>query len=85
MGLCTSMPLFNSRVKPSSEIPDTSTSCTLIIPPSSTPISRELNPLLMSRHTSRRTEIISTGVNSRSTADPLEEVSRRLMMQQQKP
>nr|QCQ82608.1 AC4 protein [Sweet potato leaf curl virus] len=85
MGHCTSMPLFNSRVKPNSETPDISTSYTQIIQPTTTPISREPSPLLMSSHTSRRTEITSTGVNSRSTADLLEEVSRQLMMLQQKP
>nr|AMY63094.1 C4 [Sweet potato leaf curl virus]AMY63124.1 C4 [Sweet potato leaf curl virus] len=50
-----------------------------------TPTSRELNPAPMSSPTSRRTGILSTGVNSRSTADLLEEVSRLLMTRQQRP
>ncbi|UUC10354.1 AC4 protein [Tomato leaf curl Tianyang virus] len=85
MGLCISMPSSNSKVKPSSEIPDTSTLHTPTPPPNSTLISRELSPALMSSPTSRRTVITSTGVIFRSTEDLLEEVNRRLMMQLQRP
>nr|AFV36772.1 AC4 protein [Sweet potato leaf curl virus] len=50
-----------------------------------TPTSRELNPAPMSSPTSTRTGILSHGVNSRSTADLLEEVSILLMTRQQRP
>nr|ACZ65972.1 C4 [Sweet potato begomovirus] len=49
-----------------------------------TPTSRELNPAPMSSPTLTRTGIPSPGVNSRSTADLLEEASRLLMTQPQR-
>nr|WIF19287.1 AC4 protein [Tomato leaf curl New Delhi virus] len=82
MGLCISMRSSNSKVNVSSETPDISMSLTLITPPNSTQISRELSPAPMSRHTSRRTVITSTGVSFRSMDDLLEEVNRQLMMLQ---
>ncbi|AGI99536.1 AC4 protein [Begomovirus catharticae] len=84
MGLCISMPSSSSRVRPSSETPDISMSLTLITPPISTQISRELSPHPMSSPTSRRTVITSTGVSFRSMEDLLEEVNRELMMLLQK-
>nr|ABS83284.1 C4 [Sweet potato leaf curl Lanzarote virus] len=48
-------------------------------------ISRELNPAPMSSPTSIRTVTQLNGVSSRSTADLLEEASRLLMTQQQRP
>nr|QPN01199.1 C4 [Chilli leaf curl India virus]WBT00802.1 C4 [Chilli leaf curl India virus] len=85
MGLCISMPSFNSKVNPSSETPDISMSLTLIHPPNSTQTSREQSPHPMSSPTSRRTVITSTGVIFRSMDDLLEEVNRQLMMLQQRP
>nr|UXB94645.1 C4 protein [Cotton leaf curl Alabad virus] len=85
MGFCISTPSSSSKVKPSSETPDISMSLTLITPPNSTQISRELSPVPMSRPTSRRTVITSTGVRFRSMEDLLEEVNRQLMMLQQRP
>nr|QRY05540.1 C4 protein [Tomato leaf curl Oman virus] len=85
MGLCISMPSSSSKVNPSTETPDISMSLTLIPPPNSTQISRELSPAQMSSPTSRRTVITSTGVSFRSMEDLLEEVNRQLMMQQQRP
>ncbi|AIJ03559.1 PTGS [Coccinia mosaic Tamil Nadu virus] len=84
MGLCTSTPLSSSKVKPSSETPDTSMLFTLIAPPSSTRTSREQSPAPTSNHISRRTVITSTGVSFRSMDDLLEEVSRQLMMRQRR-
>nr|ABG26112.1 AC4 protein [Ludwigia yellow vein virus] len=84
MGLCISMPSSNSRVKPNSEIPGTLTLRIPTPPHNSIRTSKEPSPVLMSSPTSRRTVITSTGVYFKSTEDLLEEVSRRLMMQQQK-
>nr|ANT48138.1 AC4 [Sweet potato leaf curl Georgia virus] len=85
MGLCTSMLSYNSRVKPNLKTPDISTCNTPTAPPNSIQISRELNRHQMLSPTSRRTVITSTGVLFRSTEDLLEEVSRQLMMRQQRP
>nr|UXQ07658.1 silencer [Sweet potato leaf curl virus] len=85
MGLCTSMLSSSSRAKPSLKIQDISTFNTHIAPPNSIQISRELNPHQMSSPTSRKTVITSTGELFRSTEDLLEEVSRQLMMRQQRP
>nr|ACH54114.1 C4 protein [Pepper leaf curl Bangladesh virus-Gorakhpur] len=85
MGACISTRSSNSKVNPSSETQDISMSLTLITPPNSTQISRELSPAPMSNPTSRRTVITSTGVAFRSMEDLLEEVNRQLMMLQQRP
>ncbi|AAK06538.1 C4 protein [Pepper leaf curl Bangladesh virus] len=85
MGACISTRSSNSKVNPSSETQDISMSLTLITPPNSTQISRELSPAPMSSPTSRRTVITSTGVAFRSMEDLLEEVNRQLMMLQQRP
>nr|CCH57380.1 C4 protein [Gossypium punctatum mild leaf curl virus] len=85
MGACISMPSSSSKVNPNSETPDISMSLTLIPPPNSIQISRELSPAPMSNPTSRRTVITSTGVSFRSMEDLLEEVNRQLTMQQQRP
>ncbi|ABP58643.1 AC4 [Clerodendron yellow mosaic virus] len=82
MGLCISMLSYNSRVKPSSEMRDISMSLIPTPPPNSMRTSRELDPALMSRDTSRRTEITSNGVDFRSMEDLLEEVNRQLTMLQ---
>nr|QWQ56281.1 C4 protein [Sweet potato leaf curl virus] len=78
MGLCISMFSSSSRGKQSSKTHDISTYNIHITPPNSIQISRQLSPPRMSSHTSRRTETTSTGVNSRSTEDLLEEASRLL-------
>ncbi|AFO66456.1 C4 [Sweet potato leaf curl Sao Paulo virus-[ZA:WP:2011]] len=85
MGLCTSMLSSSSRVKPNLKTPDISTFNTPTAPTNSIQISRELNHQQMSSPTSRRTVITSTGVLFRSTEDLLEEVSKQLMMRQQRP
>nr|AHM24773.1 AC4 [Sweet potato leaf curl Georgia virus] len=85
MGLCTSMLSSSSRVKPNLKTPDISTCNTPTAPPNSIQISRELNRHQMSSPTSRRTVTTSTGALFRSTEDLLEEVSRQLMMRQQRP
>nr|AGW16196.1 C4 protein [Sweet potato leaf curl virus] len=85
MGLCTSMLSSNSRAKPNLKIQDISTCNTPTAPPNSIQISRELNHRQMSSPTSRKTVITSTGVIFKSTEDLLEEVSRQLMMRQQRP
>ncbi|AAL69644.1 AC4 protein [Sweet potato leaf curl Georgia virus] len=85
MGLCTSMLSSSSRVKPNLKTPDISTCNTPTAPTNSIQISRELNHHQMSSPTSRKTVITSTGVLFKSTEDLLEEVSRQLMMQQQRP
>ncbi|UOL65607.1 AC4 [Tomato leaf curl Chiayi virus] len=84
MGLCISTRSYNSKVKPNSEIVDTSTLHTPTPPHNSIQTSRELSPVPMSSPTSRRTVITSTGVYFRSMEDLLEEVNRRLTMQLQK-
>ncbi|ANT48114.1 AC4 [Sweet potato leaf curl Canary virus] len=78
MGLCISMCSSSSGGKQNSKTHDISTYNIHTTPPNSIQISRQQSPPQMSSHTSRRTEISSTGVNSRSTADLLEEVSRLL-------
>ncbi|CAI96651.1 AC4 protein [Tomato yellow leaf curl China virus-[Y193]] len=85
MGHCISMCSSNSKVKPSSVIPDISTSHTLIPPPNTTQTSRELSPARTSSPTSRRTVITSTGEVFRSMEDLHEEVNRQLMMLLQRP
>nr|AEA08481.1 C4 [Sweet potato leaf curl virus] len=84
MGNLTSMCWCSSKVNSSAQIADSSTlshpqgRITFI------PTSRELNPRPMSSPTLTRTGIPSPGVNSRSTADLLEEVSRLLTTQPQR-
>nr|QWQ56197.1 C4 protein [Sweet potato leaf curl virus] len=84
MGNLTSMCFSSSKVNSSAQIADSST---LYHPQGRitfTPTSRELNHRPMSSPTLIRTGIPSFGVNFKSTADLLEEVSRRLMTQQQR-
>nr|WBW50888.1 C4 [Sweet potato leaf curl virus] len=85
MGNLTSMCLCSSKVNSSAQIADSSTLCHPQGRLTFTPTSRELNPRPMSSPTLIRTGIPSHGVNSRSTADLLEEVSRLLMTQPQRP
>ncbi|AMK07578.1 AC4 protein [Lycianthes yellow mosaic virus] len=80
MGHCISMPLFNSKVKPNSEMKDISISPILMLQESSILISKEHAPRQMSRHILRRTEITSTGVVFKSMEDLLEEVHMQHMM-----
>nr|AFS44513.1 AC4 protein [Sweet potato leaf curl virus]AFS44525.1 AC4 protein [Sweet potato leaf curl virus] len=84
MGNLTSMCWCSSKANSSAQIADSST----LFPHQGrltfTPTSRELNPRPMSSPTLTRTEIPSHGVNSRSTADLLEEVSRLLTTQPQR-
>ncbi|AFD54479.1 AC4 protein [Centrosema yellow spot virus] len=78
MGNLISTCLSNSKAKHRSQIRD----CSTWYPQPGQHISiqtfRELNHRPTSSPTSTRTEILSNGVNSRSTADLLEEVSRLL-------
>nr|AHX57846.1 C4 protein [Sweet potato leaf curl virus] len=84
MGNLTSMCWCSSKVNSSAQIADSS----ILSHPQGqitfTPTSRELNHRPMSSPTLIRTEIPSPGVNSRSTADLLEEVNRLLMTQPQR-
>nr|ANT48120.1 AC4 [Sweet potato leaf curl Sichuan virus 2] len=79
MGNLTSTCLCSSRGNSGARIKDSSIWCHQQGQPIFTPTSRELNPAPTSSPTSRRTGIHSPGVSSRSTADLLEAVSRRLM------
>nr|AJG00936.1 AC4 [Sweet potato leaf curl virus] len=84
MGNLTSMCFCSSKASSSAQIADSST---LYHPQGRlifTPTSRELNPRPMSSPTLIGTGIPSHGVNSRSTADLLEEVSRLLTTQPQR-
>ncbi|ALK27184.1 AC4 protein [Melochia yellow mosaic virus] len=76
----TSMCCFNLRGKSKSQIIDCSIYLTHNDRLSFTPTSRELNRAPMSSLTSTRTETPLNGVNSKSTAEVLEEVNKRLMM-----
>ncbi|AJW80832.1 AC4 [Tomato severe leaf curl Kalakada virus] len=84
MGLCISMPSSNSKENPSAETTDISMWFPQLHQHISTQTFRELSPAQMSRSTSRRTVITSTGVSFRSMDDLLEEVNRQLMMLQQR-
>ncbi|ACI23479.1 AC4 protein [Sweet potato leaf curl virus-Jiangsu] len=84
MGNLTSMCWCSSKGNSSAQIADSSTLSHQQDRLTFTPTSRELNPRPMSSPTLTRTGIPSPGVNSRSTADLLEEVSRLLTTQPQR-
>nr|UXP86004.1 gene silencer [Sweet potato leaf curl virus] len=85
MGNLTSMCWCSSKVNSSAQIADSSIWSHPAHRITFIPTSRELNPRPMSSPTLIRTGILSPGVNSRSTADLLEEVSRLLTTQPQRP
>nr|ACY79481.1 C4 [Sweet potato leaf curl virus] len=84
MGNLTSMCWCSSKANSSAQIVDSSIWSHRTDRITFTPTSRELNPRPMSSPTLTRTGIPSPGVNSRSTADLLEEASRLLMTQPQR-
>nr|ALK03517.1 C4 [Sweet potato leaf curl virus] len=84
MGNLTSMCWCSSKVNSSAQIADSSIWSHPQDRITFTPTSRELNPRPTSSPTLTRTGILSPGVNSRSTADLLEEASRLLMTQPQR-
>ncbi|ALK03440.1 AC4 [Whitefly-associated begomovirus 1] len=84
MGNLTSTCFFNSRGSTTARIRDSST----WYPQTGQHISirtfRELNPAPTSSPISTKMEMLSNGVNSRSTVDLLEEVNRRLTTPQRR-
>ncbi|ADZ96662.1 C4 [Sweet potato leaf curl virus] len=85
MGNLISMCFSSSRGITSARIKDSSTWSLQPGQHISTQTFRERNPAPTSSPTSIRMETLWNGENSRSTADLLEEASRLLMTQQQRP